>query len=198
MDSFPAPALPFVPLAALFDAHCKNAAAFTSVHRVLVDGLTTLAKQQGALFTTTVDDCSRATGEVLASASLGESTTKQAEAARQVCVSTFDRLRALSDITVKANVAALDILSARVVEAFDDLTVLLAPPATNAVAAASSAIDESGAVVEETASTEEAGTEYEVAEDTAAGDGAVETEAEPVRKPRPRPAKQGRRPTARR
>jgi hypothetical protein len=186
MDSFPATALPFVPLAALFDAHCKNAAAFTSVHRVLVDSLTTLAKQQGALFTTTVDDCSRATGDVLASASLAEGTTKQAEAARQVCVSTFDRLRALSDTTIQANVAALDILNARVVEAFDDLTALLAPPAANAVA-----------VVEEAASTEEAGTDDTTAEDTAAANGVVEIEAEPVRQPRPRLAKHGRRPTTR-
>jgi phasin family protein len=186
MDSFPAAALPFVPLAALFDAHCKNAAAFGSVHRVMVDGLAALAQQQGALFTTTVDDCSRATGKMLASASLEERTTKQAEAARQVSVSTFDRLRALSDVTVRTNIAAFDILNARVAEAFDDLTALLVPPAASAVA-----------VVEKAAAIEDAGADDTAAEDIAADDEVVEIEAEPVRKPRPRPAKHGRRPNSR-
>jgi phasin family protein len=187
MDSFPATALPFVPLAALFDAHCKNAAAFTSVHRVLVDSLTTLAKQQGALFTTTVDDCSRATGDVLASASLEERTTRQAEAARQVCVSTFDRLRALSDITVRTNVAALDILNARVAEAFDDLAALLAPTANATPDAAPTAVVPVPAIEEPAALAEDA---------AAAEEEPVEIEAEPV--PKPRPVKHGRRPTSRR
>src|SRR5689334_3777767 len=93
MDSFPAAALPFAPIAVLLEAHCKNAAAVTSANQVLIDGLTALAQQQGALLKTTVDDCSRATGDVLAGGSLEDRTTRQAEAARQVCVSTFDRLR---------------------------------------------------------------------------------------------------------
>src|SRR5690242_17944158 len=79
MDSFPAAALPFAPIAALLEAQCKNVAALTNAHQVMVDGLTTLAQQQGALLKTTVDDCSRATGDVLAVASLEERSAKQAD-----------------------------------------------------------------------------------------------------------------------
>jgi phasin family protein len=196
MDSFPAAALPFAPIAALLEAQCKNAVALTSAHRVLVDGFTTLAQHQGALFRTTVDDCSRATGDVLAGASLEERNARQADAVRQVYVSTVDRLRELSDIAVRTNVAALDILNARVAEAFDDLTALFARP---------SMIDQPVAVTLEATPAENAATEPEEAiaeEASVEKEASVEIEAEPmpvpVPKPRPRPAKPGRRPSSRR
>jgi phasin family protein len=190
MDSFPAAALPFAPIAALLEAQCKNAVALTNAHRVLVDGFTTLAQHQGALFRTTVDDCSRATGDVLAGASLEERNARQADAVRQVYVSTVDRLRELSDIAVRTNVAALDILNARVAEAFDDLTALFARP---------SMIDQPVAVTLEAAPAEDAAAEEVAAEEAAAEEASVEIEAEPVPvpKPRPRPAKPGRRPSSR-
>ncbi len=111
--------LPSLTIGALLEAHRKNAAALTSANQAIADGLKTLAQCQGDLFKTTVDDCGKAASDVLAGASFEEKATKQADAARHLYVSTVARWRELSDIAVKANGAAVDILNARVTEAFD-------------------------------------------------------------------------------
>jgi phasin family protein len=115
---------------ALLEAHRNTAAALTSANRVVFDGLKTLLQRQGDLFKTTVDDYSKVTSEVLAGASFAERATKQADSAGDIYLSTVARFRELSDIAVKANVTAVDILNARVTAAFDEFRMLFAAPVT--------------------------------------------------------------------
>ena len=91
------------------------------------------------------------TSDVLAATSFEERAMKQADATRHIYVSTVARFHELYDIAVKANVTAVDILNARVAEAFDELRALFAAPAAPAPAtsAAPAAITEPGAVLEE-------------------------------------------------
>jgi phasin family protein len=140
--------LPSLNLGVLLEAIRKNTDALSNACQVVFDGLTTLAQRQGELFKTTVDDCSRATSDVLAGATFEERVTKQADAARHVCFSAVAHFSELSDITVKANVTAVDILNARATDAFDDLRALFAEPAETDMAVTSD-IDEPAAVVEE-------------------------------------------------
>jgi phasin family protein len=145
-------ALPSLNIEALGEAHRKNAAAVASANQAVFDGLNTLAQRHTDLFKTTVDDCGKLGSDVLASASLDDRGTKQAEAARQIYHSTVARLRDLSDIAVKANVAATDILNARVAEAFDEFRALFAAPVAASAATAvapASLITDPGADVEE-------------------------------------------------
>jgi phasin family protein len=146
--------LPSLSIGALLEVHRKNAAALTSANQVVFDGLKTLAQRQGDLFKTTVDDYSKVTSAVLAGASFEDRATKQADATRHIYVSTVDRFRELSDIAVKANVTAVDILSARVTEAFDEFRALFAAPvAPSSVTsvALTSVIAEPVAIAEEVA-----------------------------------------------
>jgi len=146
--------LPSLDIGALHEAHRKNAAALTNANQVVFDGLKTLAQRQGDLFKTTVDDYSKVTSAVLAGASFEDRATKQADATRHIYVSTVDRFRELSDIAVKANVTAVDILSARVTEAFDEFRALFAAPvAPSSVTsvALTSVIAEPVAIAEEVA-----------------------------------------------
>ena len=80
--------LPSLSIGALLEVHRKNAAALTSANQVVFDGLKTLAQHQSDLFKTTVDDYSKVNSDVLAGASFEERATKQADAARHICVST--------------------------------------------------------------------------------------------------------------
>jgi phasin family protein len=146
--------LPSLDIGALLETHRKNAAALTSANQVVFDGLKTLAQRQGDLFKTTVDDYSKVTSAVLAGASFEDRATKQADATRHIYVSTVDRFRELSDIAVKANVTAVDILSARVTEAFDEFRALFAAPvapSTVTSVALTSVIAEPVAIAEEVA-----------------------------------------------
>jgi phasin family protein len=146
--------LPSLNIEALLEAHRKNAAALTDANQVAFDGLKTLAKHQGDLFKTTVDDYSKVTSDVLVATSFEERATKQADAARHVYLSTVARFRELSDIVVKANVSAVDILNARATEAFDEFRALFAAPvapSTVTSVAPTSVIAEPVAIAEEVA-----------------------------------------------
>ena len=121
-------ALPSLDIEALGEAHRKNAAAVTSANQAVFDGLNSLAQRQADLFKTAIDDYSKLGSDVLASGSFDDRVTKQADAARQIYHSTVVRFRELSDIAVKANIAATDILNARVTEAFDEFRALFAAP----------------------------------------------------------------------
>ena len=120
--------MPSLNIGALLEAHRKNATALTNANEVVFDGLKTLAQRQGDLFKTTVEDCSRVTSDLLVGASFEERASKRADATRHIYVSAVARFRELSDIAVKANVTAVDILNARVSEAFDEFRALFAAP----------------------------------------------------------------------
>src|SRR5262245_37558855 len=102
--------LPSLKIGELLEVQRKNASALTDANQVLFDGLTTLAQRHGELFKATVNDCSKVTYDVLAGASLAERATKQADAARHIYSSSVAYLGELSDIAVKTNVTAVDIL----------------------------------------------------------------------------------------
>jgi phasin family protein len=112
---------------ALLELQRKNAVALTAANQIACDGLTRLAERQGDLIRSTVDDCGKATSDVLlAATSLEEKATRQTDAARQIYASAVAGFRELSDIAVRANLAAVDVLNARIAEAFDDFKALIA------------------------------------------------------------------------
>ena len=128
--------LPAFKLDTLLEAHRKNADALTNANHVVFDGLNRMAQCQGELFTTTVNDFSRVTRDVVAGASFGEKSTNQVDAVRHIYVSSVAGLRELSDIAVRTNVTAVDILNTRVSEAFDEFRALFAMPAAPAAISA--------------------------------------------------------------
>ena len=146
--------MPSLNVGALLEAHRKNAAALINANQVVFDGSKTLAQHQGDLLKKTVEDCSRVASDLLVGASFEERASKQADATRHTYVSAVARFRELSDIAVKANVTAVDILNARVSEAFDEFSALFAAPVipnTAASVAPGSVVAEPVAVVEDVA-----------------------------------------------
>jgi phasin family protein len=138
---------------ALLEAHHKNAAALINANQVVFDGLKTLAQRERDLFESTVADYNKVTNDTLALVSFEEKASKQADAARHIYESSVARFRELSDIAVKTNVTAIDILNARVTEVFDEFRALFAAavePTTATSAGPPSVIAEPlGVVVEE-------------------------------------------------
>jgi phasin family protein len=140
-------------VSALLEAHHKNAAALINANQVAFDGLKTLAQRERDLFESTVADYSKVTNDALALVSFEEKASKQADAARHIYESSVARFRELSDIAVKTNVTAIDILNARVTEVFDEFRALFAAavePTTATSAGPPSVIAEPlGVIVEE-------------------------------------------------
>ena len=141
--------LPSLNIGELMEVHRKNASALTDANQVVFDGLTSLAQRQGELFKATVNDCSKVTYDVLKGASLAEKATRQADAARHICVLSVAGLQELSDIVVKTNVTAVDILNARVSEAFNEAKALFGEPVVAPTITAPPAIAEAATVADE-------------------------------------------------
>lgn len=201
--------LPSAKIGELLEVHRKNVSALTNANQAVFDGLRTLAHCQGELFKTTVNDCSKVTRDVLTGASFEERATKQADAARHIYVSSVACLQDLSDIAVKTNVKAIDILNTRVSEALDEFRALfvapVAPP-TVTTEAATLVIAESVAVVEEVPDADAVAAEpVAVVEEVSDADAVAAVEPEPTVSAAPttapkkaaRAAKPARRPTSR-
>ena len=120
------PKFPPFNIGALLEVNRKNAAALTKANQVVFDGLKTFAQRERDLFKSTVADCTKATRDVMAGTSVEERATKQADGARHIYASSVARFLELSDIAVKTNLSAMDILNARVTEAFDEFRALFA------------------------------------------------------------------------
>jgi phasin family protein len=181
--------LPAFKLDTLLEAHRKNADALTNANHVVFDGLKRMAQRQGELFTTTVNDFGRVTRDVVAGASFGEKATNQVDAVRHMYVSSVVGLRELSDIAVRTNVTAVDILNTRVSEAFDEFRALFAMPAAPAAISAPEVVAEPVTVVEEAPADVAAS-----ATAKPAGSGGAKSaarKAAPAAKPTRRPAPRG-------
>lgn len=120
--------LPSLTLATLIEAQHKNAAAIGNANQVVFDGLKTLLQRQGFLLTSSVETSSRVTSDLLATQSFEERAARQADAARDTYFSVVARMRELSDIVIEANMAAIGIVNARIIEGFGDFRTLFAPP----------------------------------------------------------------------
>ncbi len=130
--------LPPLNVTALLEAQRKNAVALTAANQIACDGLTRLAERHSDLIRSTVDECGKTTSDVLlAATSLEEKATRQTDAARQIYTSAVARVRELSDIAVQTNLAAVDIINARIAEAFDEFKALFAAASPAAVSDAS-------------------------------------------------------------
>ena len=121
---------PSLALATLIEAQHKNAAALSTANQVALDGLKTLLQHQGLMLSATVDTCTRAATDLMVAGSFETRATKQADANRDTLLSIVARVRELSDVVIEANVMAVGIINARIIEALGDLKALFAPPAS--------------------------------------------------------------------
>jgi phasin family protein len=149
--------LPFLPTSALREAQRKNAAALTNASQVVIKCLETLAQRQAQFFKSTIDDYSNVTRDVLAGTSFEERVTNQADTSWHF----VGHFRELSDIAVKANVTAIDILNGRITEAFDELKSMFTKPLVINSVAPTEVIGEHIAMVGHAASIGDVGSQDE-------------------------------------
>ena len=146
------PTFPTLNVEALLDGHRKNVVAMTKANQIVFDGLKTLAQRERDVFKSTVDDYTTVSSDVLTGTSVQERATKQVDGAGHIYASSVARFLELSDIAVKTNFSAADILNARVTEMFDEFRALFAGRGAPASATTGPSITaEPNAVVEDVA-----------------------------------------------
>ena len=143
------PNFPVFNIDALLEANRRNAAAWTQANRVVFDAAMTLAQRKRDLLESNVLDYTEVASDVFTAASGEERVMKQIDGAVRISASNLAHFVELSDIAVKTNVSAADILNARFREMFDEFKTLFAGRGKAATSAERSIEAEPVAIVEE-------------------------------------------------
>jgi phasin family protein len=120
---------PTVDLETLFATQRKNFEAFQSANQLAFDGVKAVAARQAELAREAVEDFSKLAKELSAPASVEEKLVKQAEIAKSAFEQALSTMREMNDTLVKSNTQAIDVVSKRVSDSFDEVKTAFAKTA---------------------------------------------------------------------
>lgn len=116
--------LPMVDVDALLAAQRRNIEAVSAANQVAADGVKAIAARHGEIVRSTVDDYTAAMRDLMAVRDPVSGATKQIELAKAAFEAAVANARELTDLAVKANSKAVDVLNKRVVEGLDEIRSL--------------------------------------------------------------------------
>lgn len=120
---------PTVDMETLFASQRKNFEAFQSANQLAFDGVKAVAQRQAELAREAVEDFSKLAKELSAPASVEEKLVKQAEIAKSAFEQALATMREMNDTLVKSNTQAIDVVSKRVADSFDEVKTAFAKTA---------------------------------------------------------------------
>ena len=120
---------PTVDMESLFAAQRKNFEAFTSANQLAFDGVKAVAQRQAELAREAVEQFSSLAKELSAPASVEEKLVKQAEVAKSAFEQALSTMREMSATLSKSNTQAIDVVSKRVADSFDEVKTAFAKTA---------------------------------------------------------------------
>ena len=120
---------PSVDLETLFAAQRKNFEALSSANQLAFDGIKTVAQRQAEVAREAVEEFSKLAKELSAPASAEEKLVKQAEIAKAAFEQALSTMREMSETLQKSNTQAIDVLSKRVADSFDEVKTAFAKTA---------------------------------------------------------------------
>ena len=115
----------------LFASQRKNFEAFTSANQLAFDGVKAVAQRQAELAREAVEEFSKLAKELSAPASVEEKLAKQAELAKSAFEQALSTMREMSDTLSKSNTQAIDVVSKRVADSFDEVKTAFAKTTVN-------------------------------------------------------------------
>mgnify|MGYP001026572125 CR=1 FL=1 len=120
---------PAVDLETVFAAQRKNFEALTSANQLAFDGVKAVAQRQAELAREAVEQFSSLAKELSAPASVEEKLVKQAELAKSAFEQSVATMREMSDTLTKSNTQAINVVSKRVADSFDEVKTAFAKTA---------------------------------------------------------------------
>jgi phasin family protein len=119
----------FIDLEGVFAYQRKNFEAFASANQLAFDGVKAVAQRQAELAREAVEDFSKLAKELSAPASVEEKLAKQAEIAKSAFEQALSTMREMSATLTKSNTQAIDVVSKRVADSFDEVKTAIAKTA---------------------------------------------------------------------
>jgi phasin family protein len=120
---------PTVDMETLFASQRKNFEAFTSANQLAFEGVKAVAQRQAELAREAVEQFSSLAKELSAPASVEEKMVKQAEVAKSAFEQALTTMREMNDTLVKSNTQAINVVSKRVADSFDEVKTAFAKTA---------------------------------------------------------------------
>jgi phasin family protein len=120
---------PTVDMETLFASQRKNFEAFTSANQLAFEGVKAVAQRQAELAREAVEQFSSLAKELSAPASVEEKMVKQAEVAKSAFEQALTTMREMNDTLVKSNNQAINVVSKRVADSFDEVKTAFAKTA---------------------------------------------------------------------
>jgi phasin family protein len=120
---------PNVDMEGVFAYQRKNFEAFTSANQLAFDGVKAVAQRQAELAREAVEEFSKLAKELSAPVSVEEKMMKQAELAKSAFEQALSTVREMNDTLVKSNAQAIDVVSKRVSDSFDEVKTAFAKTA---------------------------------------------------------------------
>ena len=117
---------PTVDMETLFASQRKNFEAFQSANQLAFDGVKAVAARQAELAREAVEHFSSLAKELSAPASVEEKLAKQAEIAKSTFEQALSTMREMNNTLVKSNAQAIDVVSKRVSDSFDEVKTAFA------------------------------------------------------------------------
>jgi len=111
----------------LIAAQRKNIEALTAANQVAFEGVQTIAKRQVEFARKAAEEMSQAAKDLTSTGTPEDKLARQVALAKEAFETAVANLRELTGIAQKANSQAVDLISKRVVENFDEVTSALAP-----------------------------------------------------------------------
>ncbi|HVM86364.1 MAG TPA: TIGR01841 family phasin [Candidatus Binatia bacterium] len=120
---------PSVDLETLFASQRKNFEAFASANQLAFDGVKAVAQRQAELARESVEEFSKLAKELTVPASAEEKLAKQAEIAKAAFEQSLATMREMTETLQKSNTQAIDVISKRVADSFDEVKTAFAKSA---------------------------------------------------------------------
>ena len=117
---------PTVDMESLFASQRKNFEAFTSANQLAFEGVKAVAQRQAELAREAVEQFSSLAKELSAPVSVEEKLVKQAELAKSAFEQSLATMREMSATLTKSNTQAIDVVSKRVADSFDEVKTAFA------------------------------------------------------------------------
>jgi phasin family protein len=120
---------PTVDMETLFAAQRKNFEAFASANQLAFDGIKSVAQRQAEVARGAVEEFSRFARELSVPASAEDKMVKQAEIAKSAFAQSLATMREMSETLARSNTQAVDVITKRVADSFDEVKTAFAKTA---------------------------------------------------------------------
>ena len=113
-------------LEAMMAGQRRNIEAITAVNQAALEGFQTLAKRQAEMVRQSVDETNKAVKEMFAAGSPEEKAARHTELTKAAFERAVSNTRELSQLVVRSQSDAIELLSKRVAESLDEVKGLIA------------------------------------------------------------------------